>query len=68
MKYKDSSKCLVSHKKQMSMLDILEKIMINFVKGKIETLLTDYNTFPSQCILTETPTNIPILTTQEVLS
>lgn len=47
------------------MLDILEKIMINFVKGKTETLLTDYNTFPSQCILTETSTNIPILTTQE---
>lgn len=60
-----SSKCLVRYKKQISMLDILGKIMINFVKGKIEPFLTNYNTSPSQHILTATPTNIPILTKQD---
>lgn len=60
-----NSKCLVRYKKQISMLDISGKIMINFVKGKTEPFLTNYNTSPSQYILTATPTNIPILTKQD---
>lgn len=50
----------------MSMLlNILEKIIIDFMRGKIEPLLTNYNASPSQHIPTATLTITPIFTTQE---